>query len=144
MKRLSAIPVIYPIAALVAVAVIAGFQMTRGSQATEPAADGAMVVVTMPELSALAAEGQKLYGEHCAACHGVNGAGHEGAGPPHVHIIYEPGHHGDAAFQLAVQQGVRAHHWNFGDMLPVKGVTPDEVDKMIVFVREVQRANGIQ
>ena len=30
------------------------------------------------------------------------------------------------AFQLAVANGVRAHHWKFGDMAPVKEVTPDD------------------
>jgi hypothetical protein len=38
---------------------------------------------------------------------------------------------------------VRAHHWNFGSMPPVSGVSDDDVATITAFVREVQRANGI-
>ena len=64
-------------------------------------------------------------------------------GPPLVHVIYEPSHHGDAAFVLAVRPGVRAHHWPFGNMLPVEGVSDRAVADIIAYVRALQRANGI-
>ena len=79
----------------------------------------------------------------CAACHGANAAGQDGVAPPLVHKIYESGHHGDAAFMLAARNGVRAHHWKFGNMPPVEGITDGEVKMIVEYVRELQQANGI-
>jgi hypothetical protein len=58
-------------------------------------------------------------------------------------VIYEPGHHGDESFQRAAAQGVRAHHWRFGNMPPVEGVTRSDVKMIISYVRDLQRATGI-
>lgn len=102
-----------------------------------------MVTVEIPLLSNEAMEGEKLFNANCAVCHGLNAAGKQGVAPPLVHIIYEPGHHGDMAFQLAAQNGVRAHHWPFGNMPAVKSVMSDEVSQITRYVRELQRANGI-
>jgi cytochrome c len=88
--------------------------------------------------------GKRGYDAVCAACHGANGQGRDGIAPPLVHRIYEPSHHGDMAFLLAVRQGVRAHHWQFGDMPPIAGLTDDDVTKIVAYVRAVQRANGIK
>ncbi len=88
--------------------------------------------------------GQQTYEANCAACHGRNAAGQAGIAPPLVHVIYEPGHHGDESFHRAVVFGVRAHHWRFGNMPPVKGLTRREVTGLVAYVRELQRANGIQ
>mgnify|MGYP001410727593 CR=1 FL=1 len=95
-----------------------------------------------PAFSDEAARGRIAFNEACAGCHGRDAAGGEG-GPPLIHRIYEPGHHGDDAFRLAVAQGVRAHHWRFGDMPPQPGVAPETVETIIAFVREAQRAAGI-
>lgn len=97
----------------------------------------------IPTLSDLATAGKGIFDANCAACHGQNAAGVDGAGPPLVHIIYEPSHHADITFYMAVKQGVRAHHWRFGDMPPVSGVGDGDVSKIIAYVRELQRANGI-
>ena len=101
--------------------------------------------VSVPgSLSAQAELGQETYETSCAACHGRNAAGQEGIGPPLVHVIYEPGHHGDESFQRAVALGVGAHHWRFGDMPPVEGLTRRDVEAIVAYVRELQRANGIR
>jgi hypothetical protein len=60
-----------------------------------------------------------------------------------VHRIYDPGHHADEAFLLAVRRGVRAHHWQFGDMPAVSAVSPDEVKLIIAYVRDLQKRAGI-
>lgn len=106
-------------------------------------AGAAMVAVKVPELTGPALEGEGLFRENCAVCHGDNAAGRDGVGPPLVHRIYEPGHHADGSFLLAVLRGVRAHHWTFGDMPPVEGVKQDDVERIIAYVRTLQRANGI-
>lgn len=111
---------------------------------TDPVATAtAMVAIQMPSISGLAAAGQALFTERCAACHGENGTGNVEAGPPLIHKIYEPGHHGDESFQRAVAIGVQGHHWRFGDMPAQEGLSRADVDKIIAFVRAVQRANGI-
>jgi hypothetical protein len=60
-----------------------------------------------------------------------------------VHKIYESNHHGDAAFQRAAAQGVRAHHWNFGDMPKITSVTPADVDDIVKYIRTLQHQAGI-
>jgi mono/diheme cytochrome c family protein len=98
--------------------------------------------VIVPPLSEVAQAGKRAFDRHCAQCHGAHAAGTP-TGPPLVHRLYEPGHHGDAAFMLAVRRGVRAHHWRFGDMPPQPQVEDEEVAKIVRYVRELQRANGI-
>ncbi len=87
--------------------------------------------------------GQRLYAKNCAACHGADLKGSD-KGPAFLHPVYEPSHHGDAAFQMAVKYGVRAHHWKFGDMPPVAGVSPDDVAHITAYVRHSQRQIGIR
>ena len=103
-----------------------------------------MVQITVPQLSAEATKGAAVFAANCASCHGENAVGRNGAGPPLIHIIYEPNHHGDASFFLAVRNGVKAHHWKFGDMPPISGVSRDQVTQVVAYVREIQRANGIR
>ncbi len=86
--------------------------------------------------------GEAKFNANCSACHGQQGVGTQ-QGPPLVHKIYEPNHHGDAAFQLAAANGVRAHHWEFGNMPKIETVTPPEVDQIIQYVRWLQRQAGI-
>lgn len=89
------------------------------------------------------AEGERLYDARCSSCHGERGAG-TGTGPPLVHRVYEPSHHGDAAFQRAVTLGARAHHWRFGDMPPVAGLDDAAVRRITAYVRWLQRKAGIE
>lgn len=105
-------------------------------------ADDNHVAVTLPVLSDLAQQGQPLFGANCSICHGESGSGSD-KGPPLIHVIYEPSHHADMAFVMAMRNGVRAHHWPFGDMAPVEGLSLTDMEAIIAFVREVQVANGI-
>ena len=88
------------------------------------------------------ADGEKKFNTFCSRCHGAQGRGTD-KGPPLVHKIYEPNHHGDMAFQRAAAKGVRAHHWKFGNMPKVEGVKPEEVTQIIGYVRWLQRQAGI-
>ena len=105
-------------------------------------ADEPMVDVTIPELSPTAEAGQMAFGQYCATCHGA-AAGGTDEGPPLVHPLYVASHHGDFAFVRAAREGVRAHHWDFGNMEPVPDITDDELEALIIYVRELQRANGL-
>ncbi|MEP3048992.1 MAG: cytochrome c [Roseibium sp.] len=133
------------IALCVALIALGGY-LLFGKQTGEPSgAQGqAMVEVVVPPLDGTTKLGERAYNENCANCHGVNAAGQQGVAPPLVHKIYEPSHHADGSFFLAVKQGVRAHHWQFGNMPQVEGLTQQEVERIVAYVRLVQRANGIQ
>lgn len=113
------------------------------SVASRASVGTALVEVKVPELSGAARAGEAIFETHCAGCHGDNAAGVKNAGPPLIHVIYEPSHHGDASFLPAVRNGVRAHHWPFGNMPPIEGVSETEVASIVAYVRELQRANGI-
>ena len=135
-------------AAIAAVAIAGGaYYLAVSSEDTgthSPGEGQAMVAITVPDtLSDRAAMGRRAYDTVCATCHGDSATGRMGLGPPLVHKIYEPSHHGDMSFQLAVQQGVRAHHWDFGNMPPQDGLTRADVANIVTYVRELQRANGI-
>jgi mono/diheme cytochrome c family protein len=94
------------------------------------------------EMPAEHTDGKRLFDTYCARCHGVHAAG-TGRGPSFLSKIYEPSHHGDEAFLIAVKRGVSAHHWGFGNMPPIPGVSDDDVAKIIGYVRWAQRVAGI-
>jgi mono/diheme cytochrome c family protein len=98
--------------------------------------------IIVPELSAAAQTGETYFNAKCADCHGINGAGTQ-KGPTFMHKVYQSGHHADESFQRAAKLGTLAHHWNFGDMPPVTGVTRAEVAKIVIYIREIQAANGL-
>jgi mono/diheme cytochrome c family protein len=100
--------------------------------------------VLLPDtLSENAQIGKLAFEAKCTSCHGTNAAGRDGVAPPLVHIIYESNHHGDESFQRAVAMGVQAHHWSFGNMPAVEGLTRGDVKMIIKYIRELQRENGI-
>ena len=60
-----------------------------------------------------------------------------------MHKVYESNHHGDQAFQLAAANGVRAHHWQFGNMPKIEAVSSGDVEQITRYVRWLQRQAGI-
>ena len=116
---------------------------STASSALPPEGAPLVSIVVSDQLSAQAQLGKTAYDAVCAACHGSNATGNMGFGPPLIHPIYETNHHGDMAFLMAVQKGVQAHHWPFGNMPPQAGVTNSDVTAIVAYVRELQRANGI-
>ncbi len=101
------------------------------TEATVPAQD-----------SDLVAEGNVLFQAQCAECHGSDVRGTD-QGPSLLSVVYEPGHHSDQAFVLAALQGVRTHHWDFGNMAPV-ALEDGDIEAIIAFVRETQRVEGFE
>ena len=108
----------------------------------DDASDIDLYSLTLPDLTPEQEDGRALFEANCAVCHGENAVGSD-QGPPLVHRIYEPSHHGDMAFLLAARQGVRAHHWRFGNMPAVDGVSDEAILQITAYVRALQRANGI-
>ena len=95
-----------------------------------------------PDPSEMARAGEVLFNRNCSTCHGIGAVG-TNQGPPLLDRVYHPGHHPDASFRNAVRNGVQSHHWNFGDMLPVPGVSAEEVEEIICYVRQTQRESGL-
>jgi mono/diheme cytochrome c family protein len=124
------------VAALAAAVVALGWllQVDRGARPVD---------VRVPKLSPTAQAGQAIFKTNCASCHG-SAAGGTKEGPPLVHRIYEPGHHADTAFVLATKRGVAQHHWDFGSMPPQPQIGERSLQQVIAYVRELQRANGIE
>ena len=91
----------------------------------------------------LVSAGADIYQASCASCHGSDLRGTE-RGPSHLSAVYEPNHHSDAAFLLAVRNGSPQHHWRFGDMRPVDGLSDDDIAALTAFVRETQRVEGFE
>jgi len=120
-----------------------GHSMTPPDTASISQGDPIVTVALPAELSANAQIGKRAFDAKCAACHGANAAGRNGVGPPLVHKIYEPNHHSDMAFVIAAQNGVKSHHWKFGNMPPIKGLTNADAKYIARYVRELQKENGI-
>jgi len=116
---------------------IVAYNMFRGGAGVGAA------VIEPATLSTLASAGKALFKGNCARCHGPQANG-TNLGPPFVNDIYNPGHHPDEAFFFAARNGVRAHHWPFGNMPPVAGITDAELAAIVKYVRELQEANGIR
>lgn len=91
----------------------------------------------------LVARGEELYAQSCASCHGADLRGTD-KGPSHLSEVYRPDHHADAAFVLAAKRGVRAHHFDFGDMPPVPGLDDDDLTAIVAYVRSVQEREGFE
>jgi cytochrome c len=103
-----------------------------------------LVEVKLPAgLSPIATSGERSFQTHCEICHGVSGRGSEN-GPPLVHRIYAPDHHTDTVFILAMQLGVRGHHWGNRNMPALPELDVPTIQNIMAYVREVQRANGIR
>ncbi len=88
-------------------------------------------------------DGAAVYQQYCAECHGADLRGTD-KGPSQLSIIYEPNHHGDFAYRVAIRDGTREHHWWFGDMPPVEGITDLEIEKVISFIRAEQERLGFE
>lgn len=95
-----------------------------------------------PAVTGDAGKGQQAFLNTCAECHGFNARGTD-KGPPLIHKIYEPNHHADIAFVLAAKQGVRQHHWPFGDMPAQPQISESQIRDIIAWVRQQQRQAGI-
>ena len=100
-------------------------------------------ILVPDQISEMALLGKNIFELKCQSCHGINAAGRHEIGPPLVHKIYEPSHHSDQSFYRAVAWGVKSHHWTFGNMAAVEGLTKGDVKAIISYVRELQKENGI-
>ena len=98
--------------------------------------------IILPNPSPVINLGKMNFDAKCASCHGVNAAGSD-KGPSFLDRVYHPGHHGDAAFINAPKRGAKAHHWSFGDMPPVEGITDGQIEKIITYIRALQKANNV-
>ena len=114
-------------AVVLVAAVVASVVLTRSS--SDPLVPGS------PEQLAV---GEQVFTRNCVTCHGERLRGGL-AGPPLVDEIYVPEHHPDSAIRAAIANGVRPHHWDFAGMPPIPGLSDEEVEAVIAYVRTEQR-----
>lgn len=95
-----------------------------------------------PDPDAVAA-GATLYEQSCASCHGSDLRGTD-KGPPHLSEVYASDHHSDDSFRSAITNGAPSHHWDFGDMPPVAGLSAEDVDDILAFVRQQQATHELE
>lgn len=131
----SRFPTVVPFAGLVALACL----LVVGACAPDTL-EGPVVDV---QDHALVEAGEPLYAANCASCHGTDLRGTD-VGPSHLSILYEPGHHSDFAFLQAVRFGSQPHHWSFGPMPAIAGLSDEEVEAITAYVRESQRLEGFE
>jgi mono/diheme cytochrome c family protein len=87
--------------------------------------------------------GRETFGVTCSACHGPDLRGTT-TGPSLLSVIYNPIHHPDELFLAAALNGVAAHHWGYGDMPPVAGLTEAQLLEVVAYVRETQSIEGFE
>lgn len=116
-----------PVLVLVVAAVVAALVL-GGGESSEPVEAGS------PEQLAV---GEEVFDANCATCHGEGLVGGL-AGPPLLHEIYAPDHHPDSTIRAAIANGVQPHHWDFAGMPPIQGLSGQDVDAVIAYIRDVQ------
>ena len=139
---LGALSVLAIVTTLLIAACGGGDEEDYAASQSHDAHESAPTAVLAGEHSETGLAGKKLFAANCTQCHGENAIG-TNQGPPLVHQIYEPGHHGNASFVIAVARGVRAHHWDFGNMPAIPDLSIGEINQVICYVRELQLANDI-
>ncbi len=87
--------------------------------------------------------GAEVYATSCASCHGADLRGTD-KGPSHLSIVYEPNHHNDDSFRSAIANGAPQHHWPFGDMARIEGLSDADVEAVIAFIRAEQERQGFE
>ena len=97
--------------------------------------------VALPAFNLTEKRGEAAFNTNCAQCHGEKATGTQ-QGPPFLHVVYKAGHHGDQSFFFAAQNGVRAHHWPYGDMPPQPHVSAGDLKAIVTYIRALQQANG--
>lgn len=107
----------------------------------EHSAETATVAVSVPAtLSGNAQVGKVTFD---ANFHSSNAVNQLEIAPSPIHAIYQPSHQGDEVSQSASAVGVRGRQKPFRSIPPVEGCKRSDVQMILVYVRELQGANGI-
>ena len=128
-------------------AMLSASAIQNASAAMYHGPSGPSPITTLPKNPSVPfqyARGMQVFREKCSACHGQWAEGTADKGPPLIHPYYEPSHHDDNSFFRAARSGVEAHHWHFGNMPPVEGITDQDIGQIVQFIRWWQRENGIR
>ncbi|WP_334130239.1 c-type cytochrome [Sneathiella sp.] len=129
---------------LILLIIAISYVLLQESEQQDSLSGGPIADVTSATLTPRGEEGQLVFDTECAYCHGFNASGRDGVGPPLVHMMYGPDSLDDAAFGRAIRSGAAQSKWPFGDMPPDPEIKDEEIAALLVYVRELQKANGIE
>jgi len=96
-----------------------------------------------PASSLSVQQGGIAFAEECAGCHGRLGRGTV-RGPNLIHPDYGPRVRSDDQFRRAVREGKAAGREDYEDMPAARGLSERQLHRLITFLREIQRVNGIR
>jgi mono/diheme cytochrome c family protein len=96
----------------------------------------------VPVSYAVIDHGVVAFADTCAGCHGRLASG-TNRGPDLVAVPYGSSTSSDAKFRRAVRDGMPARQ-GYGAMPPAPGMSTRKLDRLIAFVRELQRNKGIR
>ena len=91
----------------------------------------------------LSEEGRVAFAEDCVRCHGRLAEGTERA-PALVASRYAPDRFSDGDFNRAVRFGIAPSRPGSGGMPSYPGLTDRDLDRMLAFLRGLQREHGIE
>ena len=106
----------------------------------EAAGELVQAACVIPTLLVASQEVERYFNNVCSACHDQSVPGTE-YGPSFKYGINNLRHHGDQAFQMAAQNGVRHHQRLCGGMSLEKATA--QVARIAVNIRELQEVNGV-
>lgn len=109
-----------------------------GSACSTPAAPVTTTSPTTTEVDL----GMALYDSVCSVCHGVQLRGGS-LGPSLLEPSYAPDVLDDDAIVAAMTKGVEQRLWEFGPMPAAQGLSRDEIDAIIGYIRTVQATRGV-
>ena len=84
----------------------------------------------------------RLFAANCARCHGGDMKG-TADGPSLLDRAYLLIFHPDEEYIRAVLEGVPAHHWEYGDMPRIEGLSRADAIALTAHIRAAQRSAGL-
>jgi mono/diheme cytochrome c family protein len=88
-------------------------------------------------------QGGVAFSTECAHCHGRTARGTE-RGPNLIHPDYGAAKRSDAQFRRAIREGLTARQAGYQDMPGAPEMPRRKLDRLVNFLREVQRTAGIR
>jgi mono/diheme cytochrome c family protein len=88
-----------------------------------------------------ATDGEQVYSDYCAACHGADFEGTT-QGPSHLDPAFDPELTTDADYEAAIREGAETEDFEFVRMPPIRSLDDQQIADVIAYIRRVQEERG--